>query len=72
MRIAQTTVSPKFQVVIPKRVREETGVKPGQKFTVLARQGGVITLVPIRPLREYRGFAKGMPTEGFRDKSDRL
>jgi AbrB family looped-hinge helix DNA binding protein len=72
MKIAETTVSPKFQVVIPKRVREQAGVKPGQKFTVLARRGGLITLVPVRPLREYRGFAKGIPTEGFRDESDRL
>ena len=69
--MATTTVSPKFQVVIPKEVRKELGVRRGQKFAVVV-QRGVIKLVPVQPLRDYRGFARGIPTEGFRDESDRL
>ena len=68
---ATATVSPKFQIVIPKEVREAVGIRAGQKFAVFA-QRGVVKLVPIRPLKEYRGFAKGLPTEGYRDESDRF
>ena len=66
-----TTVSPKFQVVIPARIRRGMDLHPGQKMEVFER-GGIITMVPVRPLRELRGVAKGIPREGYRDKSDRL
>jgi AbrB family looped-hinge helix DNA binding protein len=69
--MAQTRVSSKYQVVIPKEVRTRAGVKPGQRFQVVTR-GGVITLVPDRPLSEMRGFLKGMRTTGFREKKDRF
>jgi AbrB family looped-hinge helix DNA binding protein len=69
--MSTATVSPKFQIVIPKEVREAAGVRAGQKFAVFT-QRGVIKLVPVRPLKEYRGFAKGISTEGIRDKSDRF
>jgi len=66
----QATLSPKYQVVIPKEIRKEVPLAVGQVFQVIAKNG-VITLVPDRPLSALRGFAKGMKTEGFRDEQDR-
>ena len=62
------TVSPKYQVVIPKSVRERFGIRPGQKMRVLC-VGGSLRLVPVRPLKELRGFAKGIPA--FEREADR-
>jgi len=64
------TLSPKFQVVIPQSVREEIGLRPGQKFCVM-RLGNRIELVPLRPIKEMRGFVKGMDTD-FEREPDRL
>ena len=64
------TLSPKFQVVIPQSVREEIGLRPGQKFCVM-RMGNRIELVPLRPIKEMRGFARGMNTDIEREP-DRL
>ncbi len=69
--MAHTKVSSKYQVVIPKDVRSRANVKPGQRFQVVTK-GGVITLVPDRPLSEGRGFLKGIRTSGFREKKDRF
>jgi AbrB family looped-hinge helix DNA binding protein len=69
--MARTVVSTKFQVVIPKDIREETGLRKGQTFQVISK-GGVISLVPERPLSDLKGFApKARPSE-FREKRDRL
>ncbi len=67
----QSTISPKYQIVIPKEIREEVHLQSGQVVQVLVKNG-VITLVPDRPLSSLRGFLKGMKTTGFRDKEDRL
>lgn len=64
------TVSPKYQVVIPKDVRERLGIKPGQKLQAIAF-GDRIELVPLRPPSELRGFLKGITAEFERDP-DRL
>ena len=64
------TVSPKYQVVIPKEVREQMGIEPGQKMAVLVYQGR-IQLIPIGPLEELRGFLKGIDTTIEREP-DRL
>lgn len=69
--MARTVVSTKFQVVIPKDVREETGLRKGQSFQVISK-GGVISLVPDRPLSELKGFARNARSAGFREKRDRL
>ena len=53
------TVSPKFQVVIPRDVREAMGVRPGQKMAVI-RYGERIELIPIRPMAEMRGRLRGV------------
>jgi AbrB family looped-hinge helix DNA binding protein len=55
------TVSPKFQVVIPKSVRDALGIRPGQKVHVIP-YGQRIELIPVRPITEARGFLKGMDT----------
>jgi len=64
-------VSPKFQVVIPKEVRESMGLQVGQELQVVAK-GDTITLVPERPLSSLRGFAKGIRTNRLREKKDRM
>ncbi len=56
------TLSPKFQVVIPKPVRETLRLKPGQKMHVLEYEGR-IELIPDRDMEELRGFLKGINTE---------
>jgi AbrB family looped-hinge helix DNA binding protein len=65
------TVSPKFQVVIPQKVREMLGVKAGQKMTVLAYDNRIV-LIPTRPIQEARGSLKGMDTSVERDEADRV
>ena len=69
--MARTRVSPKFQVVIPKEVRDGMNLRVGQELQVVSK-GGVITLVPERPLSSLRGFAKGVRTDGLREKKDRM
>ncbi len=64
-----TTVSPKFQVVIPKRVREQFGLSPGQTLQVIALPGR-IELVPTQSPAELRGFLRGKNT--FQREGDRL
>ncbi len=60
------TVSPKYQVVIPKDVRESMAIKPGQKIQMLVYKGR-IELIPLRPIEELRGFLKGIDTNIERD-----
>lgn len=60
------TVSPKFQVVIPREVRESLGIRPGQKVQVI-RYEDRIELIPVRPVRETRGFLEGIDTEVERE-----
>ena len=52
-------VSPKYQVVIPKGVREELGLRPGQEVAVM-RYRGRIELLPMTPVRQMRGFLRGV------------
>jgi AbrB family looped-hinge helix DNA binding protein len=61
------TVSPKFQVVIPQRVREALGLKPGEKMQVV-QYGDRIELIPQRPARALRGSLRGIDTTVPRDE----
>jgi AbrB family looped-hinge helix DNA binding protein len=63
------TVSPKFQVVIPRAVREALGIKPGQKVQVVQYDNRV-ELIPVKPTRQTRGFLKAIDTTVERE-SDR-
>ena len=67
----QTTISSKYQVVIPKAVREHLNLKPKQKLTVLEKDRMLI-LVPQVSLDELRGIAAGARTEDYREKKDRF
>ena len=64
------TVSPKFQVVIPKEIREALRLRPGQKMRVIEYDGR-IELIPDRDISELRGFLKGIDTRIKREK-DRI
>ncbi len=55
------TVSPKFQVVIPRAIRDSLDLRPGQKVQVI-RYGDRIELIPLRPIQETRGFLRGIDT----------
>ena len=61
------TVSPKFQVVIPREIREALQLEPGQKVQVLQYQNRV-EFIPVRPMRSMLGFLKGMDTSVPRDE----
>ena len=65
------TLSSKFQLVVPRGARERLRLRPGMRFTVLDK-GGVLFLVPERPMRAYRGLAKGTSPRNLREKQDRL
>ena len=69
--MARTKVSSKYQVVIPKDVRERADIRVGQEFQVIVK-GRSITLVPDRPISAMRGFVRGIKTTGFREKKDRM
>ena len=64
------TVSPKYQIVIPKTVREALNLRPGQKTQVI-EYAGRIELIPERDIKELRGFLKGIHTE-FKREDDRV
>jgi AbrB family looped-hinge helix DNA binding protein len=64
-------LSPKFQVVIPRDVREKLDLKPGQKIVVIEK-GGVLHLIPQKPMREMKGFVRGIDTSKLRDEEDRF
>lgn len=64
------TISPKYQVVIPKEIRETLKLKPGQKMQVIEYDHR-IELIPDRSISELRGFLKGIDTE-FNRERDRV
>ena len=65
-------VSPKFQVVIPKEIREQLQLKPGEQLQIYALDGSIRLHRP-RSIKDLRGIAKGMSwKEDYRDRSDRF
>ena len=68
--MARAVVSTKYQLVIPKEIRREVGLKCGQVVQIIAK-GGVITLLPDQPLKSLRGYLKGMSTNDVREKKNR-
>ena len=55
------TVSPKYQVVIPRQIRESLGISPGQKVQAIEYEGRV-EFIPVKRARDLRGFLRGMDT----------
>jgi AbrB family looped-hinge helix DNA binding protein len=60
------TISPKFQVVIPKEIREKLNLSPGQKVQAIA-YGDRIELIPVLPMKKLRGFVRGISTRVERE-----
>jgi AbrB family looped-hinge helix DNA binding protein len=59
--VETVTISPKFQVVIPKDIRESLKLAPGQKVQAIAYENR-IELIPEQPMKKMRGFLKGVDT----------
>ena len=65
------TVSPKYQVVIPKKIRESLKLAPGQKLQMYVLDGSIRLQAP-RPIQSLRGIAKGLQwKDDYRDRNDR-
>ena len=60
-------VSPKYQVVIPQKIREALGIEPGQKVQALQYMDR-IEFIPVKPVKAMRGFLKGIDTDVPRDE----
>jgi AbrB family looped-hinge helix DNA binding protein len=60
------TISPKYQVVIPQKIRESLGLKSGEKVRMISFQGRV-EIIPVKAMRKMRGYLKGINTEFERD-----
>jgi len=69
-RMETVTISPKFQVVIPRKIREAMGLRPGEKAKMVAFRNR-IEIIPMREVRSLRGYLKGIDTSFVRD-GDRL
>ena len=65
------TISSKYQMVIPRSIREKWNVKPGQKVRLIV-YGNRLEVVPVRNIKEARGFLKGMSSDIDREEEDRL
>lgn len=65
--MTSVTVSPKFQIVIPKEIRESMGIVSGQKVQITSYQGR-IEVIPLKPMKEMRGFLKGIDTTVRREE----
>jgi AbrB family looped-hinge helix DNA binding protein len=64
------TISSKYQVVIPREVREQFGLKPGQKV-IFIRYKKSLRLVVVPPIEEAYGFLRGIDTHVEREEEDR-
>lgn len=64
--MSKVTVSPKYQVVIPREVREAMRIRPGEKIQIFQYENR-IEFIPVRKPRALRGFLKGLDTTVTRD-----
>lgn len=69
MQIA--TISSKFQISVPKKIREQLHIKPGQQF-IFVLKGECLELVPKRDIKEMRGILSGANTKNIRDRGERI
>lgn len=65
------TVSKKFQVVIPEKLRKDAKIRPGDKMVAIAKHG-ILQYVPVRSLKETKGMVPGLDSKDLRDESDRI
>ncbi len=66
-----TTLSSKFQISIPKGVREELAWQAGQQFVFIPKGKGIL-LMPMPTLNELAGLAKNAKSKDHRDRKDRV
>ena len=71
VRMLCATLSSKYQLAVPKAIRDELGLQAGQRFAVIAK-GQAIELVPVRSVLEARGLLKGAAADDTRDRTDRF
>ena len=69
--MSTVTLSPKYQVVIPRDIRARAKLLPGAKLQVISFDNR-IELIPIRPMRQMRGFLRGLDPAFRRDEEDRV
>ena len=67
----RVTISPKFQIVIPREIRERLRLRPGQQITLFERDG-IITAIPDLPLEKFREILNGMSRTELREKQERI
>ncbi len=60
--MSTVTISPKYQVVIPKEIRQKLKLSPGQKVQTIAYDDR-IELIPVIPIKKMKGFLKGINTD---------
>lgn len=65
------TISSKYQIVLPRAIREKWNIKPGQKVRLIL-YGDHLEIVPVRDIKEARGFLKGMSSDIEREEEDRV
>ena len=68
--MSTATLSSKFQISVPKALREAMHLQPGQQFEMIPN-GSVIQLVPKTSIKQLRGIARGANTSNYRDRKDR-
>jgi AbrB family looped-hinge helix DNA binding protein len=68
--MTNTTVSTKYQIVIPKEIRERMNIRPGQKLQMI-QIGRRIEIIQLMPVEEYRGIHPGLDVSNIRDEEDR-
>jgi AbrB family looped-hinge helix DNA binding protein len=66
--MTEVVVSPNFQIVIPKEIRESMGIVSGQKVQIMSYQGR-IEVIPLKPMKEMKGFLKGIDTSVVREEA---
>ena len=65
------TVSKKYQVVIPLKLRKQAKIKPGDKMVAITKHG-IIQYIPVRPIKETKGLISGLDVQELRDESERI
>jgi AbrB family looped-hinge helix DNA binding protein len=69
--MSTATVSSKFQLSLPKALRESMQIQPGQQFELIP-MGTIIQLVPKTSIKQLRGIARGANAGEYRDRTDRV
>jgi AbrB family looped-hinge helix DNA binding protein len=64
-------ISPKFQIVIPRNIRRDLKLKPGEKLVAIEK-GGTIHFVPVEKMKNMKGLIKGVSSKGLRDEKERF